>query len=485
MGITNFHKMIKENYSNAFQKKWLDNYDNVYVDLNYVLHYCSYSSHSEDDVFTKLYAFFDCILAELIPTKSLTICSDGVAPLAKLILQRQRRLNVSKNIDSEKTTNDFSTMLFTPGTAFMKNLNNKLTNYFNYVSNTFNITINYLDSTFDEAELKLKFKLMENINQNKMHSHIVVTNDADVIVMLTTLQYLDNTFVFCRSNQQNEILSIGKLIDLHTDKVGCSLNPNYDFALVSIMMGNDYIPKIKLVDFEKLWEAYANVLMSNSNGLVNLDLTINDTFFVKMLNQIIYLSKQTYPNTVNVYNAFSDLYSNYLDGLTWCLHTYQSGKCIRYNYMYEYQDAPHPLGLIFNIIQNKNLLKFNKTISPAITPELYAILVLPDFARNLIDKKYHKFMNQNDILYTTEKCKKCAEFHDELKTIKNNIAKTQAEIDSDNEDNSDIQKKLQKIKNQNTLLSKQLIAHKKNHDKLTLSDITTIVTNFNIFCQNC
>lgn len=486
MGITNFHKMIKEHYPEAFKKKWINYYDNVYVDLNFVLHYCSFSSSSEEEVFSKVYTFFDNILVELSPTKSLTICSDGVAPLAKLILQRQRRLNVSKNLSENNNNNNFTTMMFTPGTNFMKELKFKLSNYFDYISNVYGIQINYLDDRIDEAELKLKNKLMENMNQDKSATHVIVTNDADVVVMLTTLKEIKNSFVFTRSNNQNDVLSIGKLIDLHTNKFGMSLNSNYDFALISIMMGNDYIPKIRLVDFDKLWNAYKSIIASNLVGLVNYDFTINYNFFVKLLNKIIELSKQKSTNYITIHNCFNSMYSNYLDGLTWCLETYQKGVCSRYDYMYEHQESPHPLGLIINILNNKKLLEVNKSKYDSISPELYAILVLPTTAKNLIDNKYHKFMNESDILYTNEKCQICKELLKEIKESKLDLTKTEAEYDSDNSDESeseDILKKIKQIKLKNTSLSKKLTSHKKNHDQLSLNDIKNIIDNFNNYCK--
>ena len=48
MGITGFQKYIKATYP-CYQKKWLDSYDNVYFDLNHVLHlvvgFCSQLKH--------------------------------------------------------------------------------------------------------------------------------------------------------------------------------------------------------------------------------------------------------------------------------------------------------------------------------------------------------------------------------------------------------------------------------------------------------
>lgn len=505
MGITNFHKMIKEKYATAFQNKWLESYDHIYVDLNYTLHFCSYNAKNEDDVFSRVFNFFDNLLAELNPNKTLTVCSDGVAPLAKLVLQRQRRLSVSKNVSDNNTDNEsFNTMVFTPGTNFMKNLKNKLKKYFYFVEQIYSIHIEYLNEQIDEAELKLKYQLMENMKSCPDDTHLIVTNDADVVVMLTTLVNPYYTFACSRTNSQNEILSIGKMLDLHTDHVGTSLYPNYDFALVSLMMGNDYLPKIRLADFEKLWESYKSTLKIlpnglttcniNSTNLTNPTIEINKNFLVKMLNKLILISKQKSLNFVTIRNGFGNMYLNYIDGLTWCLQTYNTGKCVRYDYMYEYQESPHPLGIVFNIIENPNLLIAKNTICKPIDQSLYAILLLPNFAKNLIDKKFHKFMENNDILYLIERCKECKEFNSKIKNLKTDISNTEEEFEnisltSSNNDvlsekSKEIESKLKQLKNENVLLGKKFTAHKKNHDRLNLSDIKNIISNFESYCKS-
>ena len=475
MGITNFHKMIKQHYASAFKSQWIETYDHVYVDINYVLHYCSFSSKTEDEVIAKLCSFFISVISELVPTKTLTVCTDGVAPLAKLLLQRQRRLGISRNLKQE--TDSFSKLIFTPGTDFMENLQNKLENFFKYIENVYGINVNYLNSEIDEAELKLKHQMMINLQNNPNDTHVIITNDADVIVMLTTLNKPYNTFVFCRNSNQNDVLSIGKLLDLHTDKFGMSTNYNLDFALISIMLGNDYLPKIRLVDFDKIWESYKIIVSSHPQGLVQYDsqdlstqnLSINKQFFIKLMYNVVQISKQKYMNLVSTANAFDPIYDNYFDGLMWCFSTYHTGECVRYDYMYESKECPHPIGLMMSA--QYNLLKVNDSLCSPINSQLYAILVLPNFAKDLINKKYHKFLKKNDILYAEEKCENCNDFHSQIKQLKQNENKMSL-------------KEKEKLKTDIAAITKQLTLHKKNHGNINLTDIKSIQKKFKKYCEN-
>jgi hypothetical protein len=293
---------------------------------------------------------------------------------------------------------------------------------------------------------------MKNSN-NDIDTHIIVTNDADVVIMLTTLNNLVNTFTLTIYFDKNEIISIGSLLDLHTNKYGSSINPHYDFTFVNLMMGNDYLPKIKLVDFEKIWASYAKVLNIIPSGIINDNLEINKIFLVKMFNNLIITSKQKF---LNSFDPTEKLYENYCDGLTWCFHTYHSGICKRYDFMYEHKDAPHPMGLVINIINNEYILLLNNKIYPPINPILYTILVLPINSQYLIDEKYHKFMNKHNILYNEEKCNMCNIFYDNLKLLKLN-----------NQDTKEVTKKFTE--------------HKKTHTRLNLRDITNIINNFDEF----
>ena len=121
MGIKDFHKWIKQDYGNCVKSYWLSEYNHCYIDLNYALHFISFTLSDKDDVYEKIYYFILEILKLNQPDKSLTLAIDGVPPLSKLLTQRKRRLDkaLSSNDDENKKIN---TIMFTPGTKFMENL---------------------------------------------------------------------------------------------------------------------------------------------------------------------------------------------------------------------------------------------------------------------------------------------------------------------------------------------------------------------------
>jgi 5'-3' exonuclease len=389
MGIKDFQKNLKVYYEQAYSGKYLNNYDHVLVDLNYVLHYCSYGVKYEDDIYDKIYKFFNDILEVLIPTKSLIITSDGVAPLAKIILQRQRRLNIKKTSKDD----GFNSIIFTYGTKFMDSLYDKLKKYFEFIEKSYCIDVIFLDNKFDEAELKLTKYIIDTLKINNDDSFIYVTNDSDVLLMLTAIDnHPFNLFIYAKSS--NEILSVGKLLDLHTTKFGITQNYNNDFTLINIMLGNDYIPKINLIDFDKLWNAYKFITTIDKIGIVQNN-KLNISFLYKLMYKIFIELKPFLRKKYGYDSLKKSIYSNYFDGLTWCFDMYKNGICSRYNFMYFSKDNPNPFGIIFNINKYKNTKIFllNKSVYLPIEHNLYPLLVLPKSEKHLISKNYRNFVD--------------------------------------------------------------------------------------------
>jgi len=470
MGILNFHKSIKQKYPAAFRGHWYNSYDHVYIDINFALHYCSYGANNTQEIYNRLIKFIDGIIQEVVPTKSLVMCTDGSAPLAKLLLQRKRRLTMSRKLDPNV---ECSSLIFTPSTEFMNNLKKKLSNYFKYIEKAYVIDVEYLDGNIDEAELKLKYKMSENIKNNNHDTHVIVTNDADVVVMLASLEDYSNAYIFAKSNHEIEILSIAKLLDLHTDNVGTTLNSNLDFVAMSIMLGNDYLPKIAYVTFDKLWNGYKHVAKVYPEGLIlDSNMTINKKFLVKLLLEIVFNTKKGFITNFTFSASHGSIYSNYFDGYTWCLHTYKTGICSRYNYMYGFQNGPHPLGLILNLELNDSLLKFNNELYPSLDPVLYAMLVLPKASMNLINTKYHDFLKGTNILYDEECCNKCQDYYKTLKQLNDKVTKLGKTKDESLE-----------FRNQIIQVTKNMSNHKKEHCSITTDDIVDITKKFKKFCK--
>jgi len=387
MGVNNFHKFIKEKYNCIEQNNFIS-FDNVYIDLNYCLHMCAYISNDINQLYYNLYKFIDGILQETQPKISITFACDGIPPISKMELQRKRRIIIKNQ------NNKIDTSIFTCGTNFMNTLELNMSNYLTYIKNIYKVKINFLDNKIDEAELKLKRKLMKDKG-----TRIFVTNDADVILMLSTLDNYDNVYVYCKNKNEIGILSIKNLIECHTNLYGKSKYPNLDFTVINIMMGNDYFPKLQFITFDKLWDVYKLVIKYDSNGLVNIDknknISFNKDFMTLFMTYLLLSINKRYDKKINIDTIDKNVYNSYMDGLLWCIDMYYTGVCTRYNYIFNHKIMPNPYNILINLPNSKYIV-YKTIYSSPINNDLYLLIILPHLSTN---KKYSKFIKKFNYLY--------------------------------------------------------------------------------------
>lgn len=458
MGIEGFYKWIKEEYSDSilsYNDKDIPQYfDHVYIDLNYLLHMCNYNSNNMTHTINKLKNIIMDITIKTQPTKSLNLFCDGVAPMAKLLEQRKRRI---EHIMYD--TSGDSTLNFTPGTIFLETLEEKLHQIIKIIKNQLCINI-HIDIVNDgEGELKIKNKLLENYSKSKIDNHILVTTDADVVLMAMSNYSYKNTYILLKDN----VLSLNKLLNLHTLRYGKSESPHTDFSFLNLFMGNDYIPKLKHISVNKIWNAYKQNL-SQYKYLVNNLNELNNEFLIDIFTDVIANIKLCYYKKISLEDYDMNKIKNYLDGITWTYVMYKNGICNDYKYIYNYDTTIDPLSLQIFLFQNKLILKLNKNINN-IDKNLCAILLLPKKGIELIDKKYHKFINNKElsILYEEENCIICKNYID---TYRDNKQKYE-----NGDISKDIYNKFNNIYNE----------HKFKHKNLTESDINKIINKFNFY----
>jgi 5'-3' exoribonuclease 2 len=122
-------------------------YDNLYVDMNGLIHPCSHPEDreaptSESEMYVNVTKYVDRLFAAVRPRKVLFLAIDGVAPRAKMNQQRSRRFRAVKDAKERQKVMDevmqdmkdlglqapeghgheWDSNVITPGTEFMSNL---------------------------------------------------------------------------------------------------------------------------------------------------------------------------------------------------------------------------------------------------------------------------------------------------------------------------------------------------------------------------
>lgn len=336
MGIPSYFSHIVRSHRKIikhFDKSYIIN--NLYLDCNSLIYDSFYeisqnnsnnpnhlnNQNIENNIITLVCNKILMLINLINPISNVFIAFDGVAPVAKLNQQRNRRYKswfqqdfLNKYDDQQKSIPKWDTILITPGTIFMKNLTKKIHNFFNKkLCNKLNINIIISSS---DIEGEGEHKIFEYIRNNQIihynTSTIIYGLDADLIMLtLNHLHICPNMFLFRETPyfiksldntlnpNENYILDIPLLSNTLSFQLNNNLKPStkqeenkiYDYIFLCFFLGNDFLPhfpslNIRTKGIERLLDAYINIIGSKKLNLIK----DKNIIWKNLRNLLIYLS---------------------------------------------------------------------------------------------------------------------------------------------------------------------------------------------------
>ena len=301
MGIPSYFSYIVKNHSNIIRK--FDNksikVNNLYLDCNSIIYDAvrsiNFQNLTESDVDAIIRAVFvkiDEYIAVLKPNQNVFIAFDGVAPVAKLEQQRSRRYkslyqnNIVKSIFKDTKPDPWNTTAITPGTLFMKKLNEKTRQFYNNPAkfNVKNLIISPSDKP-GEGEHKL-FEYIRTFPEQHIGKNTVIYGlDADLIMLSInhlpvvnchgiylfreTPEFIKSINIELEPNE-SYMMDIPELTETIIESMNSNLNKEnknnsvnriYDYIFLCFFLGNDFMPHFPSVNIrtggiDKMLNAY-------------------------------------------------------------------------------------------------------------------------------------------------------------------------------------------------------------------------------------
>jgi 5'-3' exonuclease len=315
MGIPSYFSYIVKNHINIITKFSNIHFpiNNFYLDCNSIIYdiihrtnFKEITENETDHIINNILLQIDDYIHIIKPTNNLLIAFDGVAPVAKLNQQRERRYKshfqqkISKSI--LKKSNDWNTAAITPGTFFMNKLNEKVTKYFNNPDkyNLQKIIIS-TSNLYGEGEHKIFNYIRENKAEHSDFTTVVYGLDADLIMLcINHLPICSKLYLFRETPEF--IKSISSELEpneqylLDIPELACKL-PFYqsspfasfkveeldlaqpflkvvDYVFICFFLGNDFLPHFPSVNIrtggvDKMLNAYKEVIKDENDLLTD------------------------------------------------------------------------------------------------------------------------------------------------------------------------------------------------------------------------
>lgn len=324
MGIPSYFSYIVKNHSTLIKRLKKNDLlvNNLYLDCNSIIydavHTIDFTKLDESDVTVIIRSVIkkiDEYISIIEPSNNLFIAFDGVAPVAKLEQQRQRRYKslfqsqISKTIFKNTKPDPWNTSAITPGTKFMSKLNENIRKYYNDPKkfSVKNIILSTSDK-FGEGEHKIFDFIRSYKDYHKDKVTVIYGLDADLIMLSINHLPISNKIYLFRETphfiktisselEPNEsyLLDIPELaktitLDMNNNEPltnNQQQNRIYDYIFMCFFLGNDFMPHFPAVNIrtggvDKMLNAYKATI-----GQTNENLTDGNKIYWKNVRKLV------------------------------------------------------------------------------------------------------------------------------------------------------------------------------------------------------
>lgn len=342
MGIPAYFSYLIKNHKNIIYRFNETYVDNFYLDCNsiiydYVNKNCileniqEYENNIIDFTINKIIEYIEIIK----PNKYIYITFDGLAPVAKLNQQKNRRYkNYYQNILFDNTKK-WNTCAITPGTLFMNKLSDKIYKFFsNYNYKNCKIFISCSNNP-GEGEHKIYKLIRDNSNIHINSTTYIYGIDADLFMLsLNHIKYCKHIYLYRETPEfiksidstllpnynytiDINILSIEIYNILNNTKLTSIENiidfNRYiqDYIFICFILGNDFLPHFPAINIRNngidiLINYYKKLFSKNNKFLTNN----NNIEFKNFKSFIQVISKDEYNLLINIYETRKNYENN-------------------------------------------------------------------------------------------------------------------------------------------------------------------------------
>ncbi|EGF82313.1 hypothetical protein BATDEDRAFT_34347 [Batrachochytrium dendrobatidis JAM81] len=455
MGLPKLRAWMRQTMPKCFavlEKKKPLEIDHIFVDINFILHLKAHRSASSNSLMIQVVKKLRQIIQHgaIRVTRQLFLSVDGPPPIAKMLLQRSRRIKSGEN-RKKCSYSRFDTRQITPGCMFMDDVERYLEHYAckHLAVSPKNApqpsVIISGPSVPGEGELKIIetiVKMQQDAEIRANERFAILGSDTDIILQ-TIAANVDCLVIDSSTNEVFSVESFYKSLESmvpgkDTRRVAL------DFAALVLFSGNDYLPKLPKVPISITWAAY--IKYSKTIQFQHIVSDDAKSFCTKALLDLLETIKIQEPklrrkpsasstaaaqnaesseeeesekeiviniNPINTSASNSDIFvpkinlakatqqdlsddgmvKQYLEGTLWCLHMFRNGKCVNFSFRYSFKRPPTVREVISYLKRNTANIHAPIENNEALPAAVCASMVVQSECKSFIEPRLRPLMD--------------------------------------------------------------------------------------------
>lgn len=315
MGIKDYLKHLEQREL-AF--KSIINYENLYIDCNFMIHYLIYKCNNDFELCTKTFDYFKYIFSIIKVSKTIILVFDGECD--KTFISNPKQQTHEIRAKYKKISDDYDKQPIYPGSEIISTFKTCIIDIIEKykLTNKLNFTIRTND---DSLEGEADFKILKDIDESDESNICILSKDSDMVLIAYSLIIKKNILVDILINLRPiKFIHVNKIVTLPKPIFnGKKIIESYglDYVLVIMLLGNDYLPKISNIDYNTLLNCYNKYLTHGNYPIISKN-KIKKKNLINFITYIIITKKVKF----NIKKLDLERFKIYYNNLSWSLKHY-------------------------------------------------------------------------------------------------------------------------------------------------------------------
>lgn len=315
MGIKDYLKHLNQEESGNTKR----NYEHIYVDCNYMLHYLIYKCKNDLELYSRTFDYFKYIFDTITVSKTINLFFDG--NYDKNLLTNPKQQTSELRHKYKKESDEYDKQSIHPGSTIISTFKTYLNDIIDKYKKI-NIS-SYQVFTFDDSiDGEADFKILDNIWESTNDNICIISKDSDMILIAYSL-------IFNKKISIDILINFRPIKFINVNNITFLPKPTFngkkfiqkfgpDYVLIIMLLGNDYLPKLSNINYQVIIDTYIKYISLGNKRIIK-NQQINYKNFLEFITMIIIDKKVKF----NIKNLDTDRFNIYYNNLCWSLKQYK------------------------------------------------------------------------------------------------------------------------------------------------------------------